>query len=69
MAYIPVLLAVSSCVFDGCVLTEALQEYVLICCQHPSGGLIDKPGKSVASSFSYVHRVICLLISEECSAN
>ncbi|XP_055587593.1 protein farnesyltransferase subunit beta [Uranotaenia lowii] len=23
----------------------ALQEYVLICCQKPSGGLIDKPGK------------------------
>ena len=24
---------------------EALQEYLLICCQHPKGGLIDKPGK------------------------
>jgi protein farnesyltransferase subunit beta len=24
---------------------EALQEYVLICCQRPNGGLIDKPGK------------------------
>ncbi|XP_025104033.1 protein farnesyltransferase subunit beta-like isoform X2 [Pomacea canaliculata] len=24
---------------------EALQEYVLICCQHPLGGLLDKPGK------------------------
>lgn len=24
---------------------EALQEYILICCQNPSGGLIDKPGK------------------------
>jgi prenyltransferase beta subunit len=24
---------------------EALQEYVLYCCQHPEGGLIDKPGK------------------------
>ncbi|KAF4521030.1 hypothetical protein B566_EDAN002525 [Ephemera danica] len=23
---------------------EALQEYLLICCQHPNGGLIDKPG-------------------------
>lgn len=23
----------------------ALQEYVLICCQRPTGGLIDKPGK------------------------
>ncbi|CAB3372823.1 Hypothetical predicted protein [Cloeon dipterum] len=25
---------------------EALQEYLLICCQHPRGGIIDKPGKS-----------------------
>nr|CAH7760194.1 unnamed protein product [Callosobruchus chinensis] len=24
---------------------RALQEYLLICCQNPSGGLIDKPGK------------------------
>lgn len=24
---------------------EALQEYILICCQKPNGGLIDKPGK------------------------
>ena len=24
---------------------EALQEYILICCQHPFGGLLDKPGK------------------------
>lgn len=24
---------------------EALQEYLLICCQHPHGGLLDKPGK------------------------
>ncbi|XP_021948098.1 protein farnesyltransferase subunit beta [Folsomia candida] len=23
----------------------SLQEYILICCQHPAGGLIDKPGK------------------------
>lgn len=23
----------------------ALQEYLLICCQHPLGGLIDKPQK------------------------
>ena len=23
----------------------ALQEYLLICCQHPLGGLIDKPGR------------------------
>ncbi len=25
----------------------SLQEYIIICCQHPSGGLIDKPGKYV----------------------
>ena len=24
---------------------EALQEYVLLCCQFPAGGLIDKPGR------------------------
>ncbi|CAG2059160.1 unnamed protein product [Timema podura] len=24
---------------------EALQEYILVCCQHSSGGLIDKPNK------------------------
>lgn len=24
---------------------EALQEYILVCCQHPHGGLLDKPGK------------------------
>lgn len=23
----------------------ALQEYIIICCQSPDGGLIDKPGK------------------------
>lgn len=26
---------------------EALQEYILICCQNPHGGLLDKPGKYV----------------------
>ena len=26
---------------------EALQEYILICCQKPNGGLLDKPGKYV----------------------
>ena len=25
---------------------SALQEYLLICCQDPRGGLVDKPGKS-----------------------
>lgn len=24
---------------------RALQEYILACCQHPNGGLLDKPGK------------------------
>ena len=24
---------------------EALQEYILICCQKANGGLVDKPGK------------------------
>lgn len=24
---------------------QALQEYILLCCQHSNGGLIDKPGK------------------------
>jgi len=24
---------------------EALQEYILLCCQKQNGGLIDKPGK------------------------
>jgi hypothetical protein len=24
---------------------RALQEYVLICCQDPLGGMVDKPGK------------------------
>lgn len=36
---------------DGYVVPDhlfderALQEYILFCCQGPSGGLIDKPGK------------------------
>ncbi|XP_002735484.1 protein farnesyltransferase subunit beta-like [Saccoglossus kowalevskii] len=34
----------------------ALQEYVLICCQHFSGGLIDKPGKSR----DHYHTCYCL---------
>lgn len=25
---------------------EALQEYILVCCQYPYGGLLDKPGKN-----------------------
>lgn len=34
----------------------ALQEYLLICCQHPDGGLIDKPGKAR----DYYHTCYCL---------
>lgn len=29
------------CLFDR----AALQEYILLCCQKPNGGLLDKPGK------------------------
>lgn len=40
----------SFCIVDvppECILIDqvALQEYILICCQHNDGGLIDKPGK------------------------
>ncbi|WAR18870.1 FNTB-like protein [Mya arenaria] len=33
---------------------KALQEYVLVCCQYPGGGLIDKPGSglSIAQHFA-----------------
>jgi len=33
---------------------EALQEYILICCQDPHGGILDKPGKYVIVMHSYV---------------
>lgn len=32
---------ISKALFD----IGALQEYILLCCQKPNGGLIDKPGK------------------------
>jgi protein farnesyltransferase subunit beta len=35
---------------------DALQEYVLICCQHSGGGLIDKPGKAR----DFYHTCYCL---------
>lgn len=35
---------------------EALQEYVLICCQHSTGGLVDKPGKTK----DFYHTCYCL---------
>ncbi|XP_025160386.1 protein farnesyltransferase subunit beta-like [Harpegnathos saltator] len=28
------------------LFNQALQEYILVCCQHPLGGLLDKPGKN-----------------------
>lgn len=34
-------LSVSSWMFEQ----QALQEYILLCCQNPGGGLLDKPGK------------------------
>lgn len=35
---------------------EALQEYILVCCQSYYGGLLDKPGKSA----DYYHTCYCL---------
>ncbi|KAM9293846.1 protein farnesyltransferase subunit beta-like [Gastrophryne carolinensis] len=35
---------------------QALQEYILLCCQCPSGGLLDKPGKSR----DFYHTCYCL---------
>ncbi|MBN3270373.1 FNTB farnesyltransferase, partial [Polyodon spathula] len=35
---------------------QALQEYILLCCQNPSGGLLDKPGKSR----DFYHTCYCL---------
>ncbi|KAK2157229.1 hypothetical protein LSH36_195g05038 [Paralvinella palmiformis] len=35
---------------------EALQEYIMICCQHPHGGLLDKPGKPR----DFYHTCYCL---------
>ncbi|KAI8373007.1 terpenoid cyclases/protein prenyltransferase alpha-alpha toroid [Radiomyces spectabilis] len=35
---------------------EALQEYILLCCQSETGGLIDKPGKGT----DYYHTCYCL---------
>lgn len=42
----PLLTANSGWIFNE----SALQEYLLICCQQPLGGLIDKPGKYVRLS-------------------
>uniref|UniRef100_A0A3B3Z849 Prenyltransferase alpha-alpha toroid domain-containing protein n=1 Tax=Periophthalmus magnuspinnatus TaxID=409849 RepID=A0A3B3Z849_9GOBI len=35
---------------------QALQEYILLCCQNPSGGLVDKPGKAR----DFYHTCYCL---------
>ncbi|KAK3093005.1 hypothetical protein FSP39_009909 [Pinctada imbricata] len=35
---------------------KALQEYILVCCQYPGGGLIDKPGKPS----DFYHTCYCL---------
>nr|XP_014341316.1 PREDICTED: protein farnesyltransferase subunit beta isoform X2 [Latimeria chalumnae] len=35
---------------------EALQEYILLCCQFPTGGLLDKPGKAR----DFYHTCYCL---------
>uniref|UniRef100_A0A6Q2X0Q3 Protein farnesyltransferase subunit beta n=1 Tax=Esox lucius TaxID=8010 RepID=A0A6Q2X0Q3_ESOLU len=35
---------------------QALQEYILLCCQNPVGGLLDKPGKSR----DFYHTCYCL---------
>uniref|UniRef100_G3NYA5 Protein farnesyltransferase subunit beta n=1 Tax=Gasterosteus aculeatus aculeatus TaxID=481459 RepID=G3NYA5_GASAC len=35
---------------------QALQEYILLCCQNPTGGLLDKPGKSR----DFYHTCYCL---------
>ncbi|KAI9313084.1 terpenoid cyclases/protein prenyltransferase alpha-alpha toroid [Dichotomocladium elegans] len=42
--------------FDYLFDREALQEYILLCCQSEYGGLIDKPGKGA----DYYHSCYCL---------
>ncbi|XP_061072903.1 protein farnesyltransferase subunit beta-like [Conger conger] len=45
-------LSTSSWMFER----QALQEYILLCCQNPDGGLLDKPGKSR----DFYHTCYCL---------
>ncbi|XP_026854190.2 protein farnesyltransferase subunit beta [Electrophorus electricus] len=45
-------LSLSSWMFER----QALQEYLLLCCQNPGGGLLDKPGKSR----DFYHTCYCL---------
>jgi len=52
---------------ENCWLFDqtSLQDYILLCCQYPSGGLIDKPGKSR----DYYHTCYCLSglsVSQHC---
>jgi protein farnesyltransferase subunit beta len=47
---------------------EALQEYVLICCQRPNGGLIDKPGKP-ADLYHTCYTLSGLAISQHCETD
>lgn len=44
---------------------EALQEYILICCQRPSGGLIDKPGKP-ADPYHTCYTLSGLSVAQHC---
>lgn len=44
---------------------EALQEYILICCQRPAGGLIDKPGKP-ADPYHTCYTLSGLSVSQHC---
>ena len=47
---------------------EALQRYVLYCCQSPQGGLLDKPGKTR----DFYHTCYCLSglsLSQHCFAD
>lgn len=46
----------------------ALQEYILICCQHHDGGLIDKPGKP-RDIYHTCYALSGLSIAQNCFAN
>ncbi|XP_053681082.1 protein farnesyltransferase subunit beta [Anopheles nili] len=46
----------------------ALQEYVLICCQKPSGGLIDKPGKP-ADLYHTCYTLSGLAVAQHCETH
>uniref|UniRef100_A0A2M4AQ49 Protein farnesyltransferase subunit beta n=1 Tax=Anopheles triannulatus TaxID=58253 RepID=A0A2M4AQ49_9DIPT len=46
----------------------ALQEYVLICCQKPTGGLIDKPGKP-ADLYHTCYTLSGLSVAQHCESH